>query len=185
MDDQWGKKKRKSWYVKEICEICQVLFFFFNFLKYGFEPAAEVCQAHESWMTFALSVSFKSWKNNFRKRLANAECTQPRLGSASSVLVYRSEELSIWENHALRNLITSYSQDFLCSQLFPCPCSQQAGWQHTQSSAQTRPGSFLAKRVCNSLFTLLKSLIPESWNPGTFKTGSKLPNDFTEARIIH
>lgn len=178
MDDQWPKKKKKkSWCVKEIC---QVLFF-----SHGFEPAVEVRQAHESWMTFAFFVSFKSWENNFRKRLANTECTQPRLGSASSVLVYRSEKFSIWENHASRNLITSYSQVFLCSQLVPCPCSQQAGWQHTQSSQQTRPGSFLAKQVCNSLFTFLKPLIPASWNPGLFKTGSKPPNDFTEARIVH
>lgn len=137
-------------------------------------------------LEWPLFVSFKSWKNNFRERLANTECTQPQLGSTSSVLVYRSEELSIWENHASRNLISSYSQVFLCSQaLLPCPCSQQAGWQHTQSPQQTRPGSFLAKQVCNSLFTLLNSLIPESWNLGLFKTDSKPPNDFAEARVIH
>lgn len=170
-----GKKAR---YIKEIC---QVLFF-----SYGIKTATWIHHAHESWMAFALFVCFRSWNNKFRKRLANAEYTQSRVDSTScSVLVYRSEELSIWENHASRNLITSYSQAFLCRQLLLCPCSQQAGWQHIQRSLQMRRSFFLAKQVCNSLFILVKSLIPESWNPDLFKIDEEPSNDFTEAGIIH
>lgn len=131
-------------------------------------------------MTFALFVSFKSWKNNFRKRLANTECTQPHQFCAC-VQVWRAQHLgkSCLEefNHQLFSSIS-------LQPVTPCPCSQQAGWQHIQSSQETRPGSFLAKQTCNSLCTLLKSLSPEIWNPGLFKAGSKPPNNFTEVRII-